>query len=172
MESPLLPFFPTAACCALAAASAIAVVLLRRPVMVALALLAHSLSLAALYMTLSATFSAVAQTLIYSGAVVVLFLIVVALLPSGGAERLRPSGFVAAGFVAATLGAGLAAAIAATRLPAVNREIPSVKEVGAPFFAGLVVPFELTAPLLLCAIIAAITLWRRHESADKKGALG
>lgn len=160
-----MPVVPVAICCALAALSALGVVLLRRPVHVAVSLLAHSLSLAALYMALDAQFSAVAQTLIYSGAIVVLFLIVVALLPTGGTEEIGV-GRVAAGTlvflsIAACVGAGVWASLSA--LPQANEKGFTVREIGAPLFKELIVPFELTAPLLLAAIVTAIALWRRQE---------
>src|ERR1043165_3721519 len=117
MSESVLPVVPVAICCALAALSALGVVLLRRPVHVAVALLAHSLSLAALYLSLEAQFSAVAQTLIYSGAIVVLFLIVVALLPTGGREEItfrhRAAGFL----VFFAVGVALFSAVWAARLP-------------------------------------------------------
>lgn len=161
----MLPLVPVVICCVLAALSALGVVLLRRPVHVAVALLAHSLSLAALYMSLEAQFSAVAQTLIYSGAIVVLFLIVVALLPTGGKEEIG-LGRVAAGalvFVAIAASVGGAVWASLWALPQVTSKGFTVKEIGAPLFAELIVPFELTAPLLLAAIVAAIALWRRQE---------
>ncbi|MDP2343206.1 MAG: NADH-quinone oxidoreductase subunit J [Deltaproteobacteria bacterium] len=154
--------------CALAALSALAVVLLKKPVHTALGLLGHSLSMAALYFILSAQLMAVAQMLIYSGAIVVLFLIVVTLLPEGGQEKLSRAGLVFAVIAAAAIfgvfGATLSAVTAAGGvLPALHGDGPSVKEVGKPLFTTLMVPFELTAPLLLAAIVAAISLWRRQE---------
>lgn len=162
----MLPVVPVVICCAFAALSALGVVLLRRPVHVAVSLLAHSLSLAALYMALDAQFSAVAQTLIYSGAIVVLFLIVVALLPTGGKEELGASTLVGGLAVLGSLGAAIGAVLwSLPGLPTGERRAGfSVKEVGAPLFGELIVPFELTAPLLLAGIVAAIALWRRQEA--------
>jgi NADH-quinone oxidoreductase subunit J len=162
----VLPVVPVVICCALAAISAIGVVLMKRPVHVAVALLAHSLSLAALYMSLDAQFSAVAQTLIYSGAIVVLFLIVVALLPTGGREDVGFTRYLAGFGVFAAMGAALGAALWA--LPGLKLVDPdsrgfTVNDVGGPLFKELIVPFELTAPLLLAAIVTAIALWRRQE---------
>src|SRR5688572_10734835 len=156
----MLPLAPVAVCCALAAISALAVVLMRRPVHVAVALLGHSLSLAALYLSLTATFSAVAQTLIYSGAIVVLFLIVVALLPTGGKESLPLSKIVAGVIVFGSMIAAMTAALATT-VQTQNTVMPDAKgdgfdvvAVGAPLFESkqLLLSFELTAPLLLAAI--------------------
>jgi NADH-quinone oxidoreductase subunit J len=161
----LLPVVPVVICCSFAALSALGVVLLRRPVHVAVSLLAHSLALAALYMALEAQFSAVAQTLIYSGAIVVLFLIVVALLPTGGKEEIGFGRVAAGALVFVSIGASVGAAVwsGLSALPAAKTGGFTVKEIGAPLFAELIVPFELTAPLLLAAIVAAIALWRRQE---------
>jgi NADH-quinone oxidoreductase subunit J len=170
------PVFTVAVGCALCVLSALAVVVLKKPVHTALGLLAHSLSMAAMYLLLDAQLMAMAQVLIYSGAIVVLFLIVVTLLPSGGREQLgmgRLAGAALAG------GAVLVALMSALwrhldlggALPSLAGPGPTVKEVGAPLFASLLLPFELTAPLLLAAIVTAIALWRRQEK-PRAGGLG
>src|SRR2546430_4771455 len=79
-------FLAAAVGCAVALLSALGVVVARRPIYAAIALLVHSLSLAALFGLLSASMVAVGQVIIYSGAIVVLFLFVVTLLPTGGRE--------------------------------------------------------------------------------------
>src|SRR5690242_20830804 len=91
---------PLALGCLVALASALGVVLARRPVYSAIFLLVHSLSLAALFGLLSAAMVAVGQIVIYSGAIVVLFLFVVTLLPTGGRELSPTGGRVAAALVA------------------------------------------------------------------------
>ena len=152
--------------CVLALVSAGGVMFATRPVYAAVALLAHSLVLAALYALLAAELVAVAQVLIYSGAVVVLFLFVVALLPSGGAEA--PSGLprvVGAGLGGGLLLAALAAA-AAGGVPSMTAEagggfIPASRAL----FGPLLPAFELTAPLLLVAIVGGVVIWRRHGEA-------
>src|ERR1700730_8677233 len=84
-------FFPLLGGGAGPMALALGVVLARRPIYAAMFLLVHSLSLAALFGSLAAAMVAVGQVIIYSGAIVVLFLFVVTLLPSGGRE-LGPRG--------------------------------------------------------------------------------
>src|SRR3954447_6413072 len=94
------PSFPlVAAACVVAVVSAVGVIWSRRAIRAVVALLAHSLSLAALYAMLSAGLVAVGQILIYSGAIVVLFLFVVALLPPGGSEPLPGPGRSVSGLV-------------------------------------------------------------------------
>src|SRR5213082_3190309 len=94
-------FLPLLLGCAVALASALGVVLARRPIYAAMFLLVHSLSLAALFGLLAAAMVAVGQVIIYSGAIVVLFLFVVTLLPSGGRELGATGNRVAAACVAA-----------------------------------------------------------------------
>jgi NADH-quinone oxidoreductase subunit J len=170
------PVFTVAVGCALCVLSALAVVVLKKPVHTALGLLAHSLSMAAMYLLLDAQLMAMAQVLIYSGAIVVLFLIVVTLLPSGGREQLGAGRLVAATLAGGAVFVALLSALwrhldAGGGLPALAGAGPTVKEVGAPLFASLLLPFELTAPLLLAAIVTAIALWRRQEK-PRAGGLG
>jgi NADH-quinone oxidoreductase subunit J len=151
--------------CLVAVASAVWLVFARRPVHGAVGLLAHSLSLAGLYLLLSADLVAMGQILIYSGAIVVLFLFVVALLPAGGAEgapdftRLATAGV---GGGAILLALAFAIASVSPRAPLAATE-GGVIEVGRALFGPLLLPFELTAPLLLVAIVGAVAIWRRQE---------
>lgn len=159
-------FLPLAVGCAVALVSALLVVLARRPVHAVVALLAHSLALAALYLILGADMVAMGQVLIYSGAIVVLFLFVIALLPQGGSEADLGFGRVLGGLVVGcALLAGLAAwlALAGPLPPAAPNAGGNVVEVGRSLFGRLIVPFELTAPLLLVAIVGAVAIWRRQE---------
>lgn len=159
-------FLPLAVGCAVALVSALMVVLARRPVHAVLGLLGHSLSIAALYMILGADMVAVGQVLVYAGAIVVLFLFVVALLPQGGAEGDPTAGRVLGGVVAAgALLAGIAAwlSLVPALPPAAASAGGNVTEIGRSLFGRLIVPFELTAPLLLVAIIGAVAIWRRQE---------
>ncbi len=158
-------FVPLLIGCLVAPASALGVVLSRRPVYAAIFLLVHSLSIAALFALLSAAMVAVGQIIIYSGAIVVLFLFVVTLLPSDGREGAPTGSRVAAACVAAgglivAIGAGI---ISGTLPPTVSNPDLAVSAVGHALFGPLLVAFELTAPLLLVAIIGAVVVWQRHE---------
>ena len=159
-------FLPLAVGCAVALVSALMVVLARRPVHSVVALLSHSLSIAALYMILGADMVAMGQVLIYSGAIVVLFLFVIALLPQGGTEGDPGIGRVLGGVVAGgALLAGIAAwlALGPSLPPAAPTAGGNVVEVGRSLFGRLIVPTELTAPLLLVSIVGAVAIWRRQE---------
>ncbi|HEV7662599.1 MAG TPA: NADH-quinone oxidoreductase subunit J [Chloroflexota bacterium] len=161
-------FGPLAVGCAVALLSALGVVLARRPIYAAIFLLAHSLSLAGLFALLAAAMIAVGQVIIYSGAIVVLFLFVVTLLPSGGRELAPTSGRVMAASVAAgglliALFVGFGGPLPPTTPAATAAVALGVPAVGHALFGSLLVSFELTAPLLLVAIIGAVVIWRRHE---------
>jgi NADH-quinone oxidoreductase subunit J len=163
-------FIPLLIGCLVALASALGVVIARRPVYAAVFLLVHSLSLAALFGLLSAAMVAVGQIVIYSGAIVVLFLFVVTLLPSGGRERVASGSRIVAAIIgAAAVLAALAASLAAGVIPAAPAVAGdlSVIAVGHVLFGSLLVAFELTAPLLLVAIVGAVVIWRRHEPAPR-----
>jgi NADH-quinone oxidoreductase subunit J len=165
----LVPLFVA---CAVALVSGLLVVTARRPVRAVVALLAHSLSIAALYLLLAADLVALAQVLIYSGAIVVLFLFVIALLPTGGVE----TGSGASQALGAVLAGGaLIAALAAwfvagPPLPAAPAVAAGgVDEIGRALFRRLIVAFELTGPLLVVAIVGAVAIWRRQEREPAHG---
>jgi NADH-quinone oxidoreductase subunit J len=160
----------TMAGCAVALLSALGVVLLRRPVHGAVALLSHSLAIAALFLCMGADLPAMSQVIIYSGAIVVLFLFVVLLLPEGGAEQ-RPerrnfwAGVVGGGALLGSLGLFVVAA-----LPGLEGgegffegRPATVADVGRSLFGAQLVPFELTTLLLLVAIVGAVAIWRRQK---------
>ncbi|HLQ36650.1 MAG TPA: NADH-quinone oxidoreductase subunit J [Planctomycetota bacterium] len=151
--------------CVVALLSAFGVVLSKQPVHGAVALLVHSLALAGLYLLLAAEFVAIGQVIIYSGAIVVLFLFVVLLLPQGGREGAPGSARVlAAALGGAGMFAALAFAIVGTRLPA-SGPAPAggIQAIGHALFGSELVPFELTTLPMLLAIVGAVTIWRRQE---------
>ena len=74
-----------------ALAGALGVVLLRNPFYSVLALVVHLVTLAVLFLLLQAAFLAAAQVVVYAGAVMVLYIFVVAYI-GGSDEPLRPEG--------------------------------------------------------------------------------
>ncbi len=152
-------------------ASAVWTISAHKPVYSVIALLINFAALAVLYVTLSAEFMAVIQIIVYSGAILVLFVFVIALLGSGvgpfpaGPNRLPriglPAGFVilvAFGFVSYAL--STAVHPPAPRTPAVGMPgvFGSVADFGKALFTVQLLPFEVTALILMVAIIGVITL--------------
>jgi len=173
---------PLSICCAIAVLSALGMVMARRLVRCAALLLVHSLAIAATYFVLTAEFLAMGQVVVYTGAIVVLFLFVVLLLPDGGQERTPPIArtLVAVAAGAAMLGAllvamqGMLGEGGATAAKSVDLSTSEVAKVlfgllpAAEQHRSMLVPFELTALLLLIAILGAVTLWHRQSDEAKR----
>ncbi len=146
-----------------AVAAALGVVAQRSAVRSALFLLLHFCCLAGLYILLNAQFVAVVQVVIYAGAVVVLFLFVVMLLGVERAEELPDARRVqraVGGLLAVLLLAGIAWAFLRTGqgAAATVNQAGSVRAIGAALLTTYVVPFEMSAVLLLVAVVGAIVL--------------
>jgi NADH-quinone oxidoreductase subunit J len=167
-------------------AGAIGVVMLRDPFYCVLALVGHLVSLAVLFLLLRAEFVAAAQVVVYAGAVMVLYVFVVAYVggESGSlSERLRGPGPVASGLRlgGAILGGALLVelliALLGTGLEAINGHgagySPGPKTFGTPAYIGnllltrFLLAFEVASFLLLIAAVGAVVLARRRGGIDE-----
>ena len=132
-------------------------------------------SLAGIYVLLNAHFIAAAQVIVYTGAILVLFLFVIMLLNLGHDYRsdLRSGGWIVLSFIAAGLiggsvssGIGDPAAIVQRNgqqaIDASLAELNAVGAIGEPLFREFVIAFELTSILLLVAIVGAVLLAKRR----------
>src|SRR3954470_7204036 len=169
-----------------AIAGAIGVVSLQNPFYSVLALVFHLLSLAALFLLLQAQFVAAAQVVVYAGAVMVLYVFVVAYVgaaeaahfkaPVGGGQRTLAVGFALALFVElaiAVLGSGLAAI--GTDGPTVSFGFGGASQIGQALLTKFLVAFEVASYLLLIAAVGAVVLARRrggiHEEETRVSAM-
>ncbi|HEX3670463.1 MAG TPA: NADH-quinone oxidoreductase subunit J [Candidatus Cybelea sp.] len=153
-------------------ASAVWTIAASKPVYSVVALLLNFAVLAVTYVTLSAEFLAVIQIIVYSGAILVLFVFVIALLSSGvapfemGPNKLPKIWAPAAIVVAVSFGflvyAVVQAAMIAPRLPrgpvGAANAFGSVADFGTALFTVQLLPFEVTALILMVAVIGVITL--------------
>jgi NADH-quinone oxidoreductase subunit J len=163
-------------------AGAVGVVVLRDPFYCVLALVAHLLSLAVLFLLLRAEFVAAVQVLVYAGAVMVLYVFVVAYVGGEGesiGERLGGAGPVASGLRlgGAVLGGALLVelliALLGTGLEAIGGKgapySPGPRAFGTPAYVGellltrFLVAFEVASFLLLIAAVGAVVLARRRR---------
>jgi NADH-quinone oxidoreductase subunit J len=156
-----------------ALAGAIGVVTLRNPFYSVLALVGHLISLAVLFLLLRAEFVAAAQVIVYAGAVMVLYVFVVAYVGSGeelaGGTALRILGPLFALALAielclAMLGSGLKA-ISTKGAPFVLG-FGTPKHIGTLFLTTYLLPFEVVSLLLLVAAIGAVVLARRRRGLE------
>lgn len=145
-------------------AAALAVVLLRDIFRAALALILCFLTVAGIYVTLSADFLAAVQVLIYVGAISVL--IILAIMLTREVQRGSPSNKLRVpAFVVAILFLGAVGfALLNTRWQ-VSAELPlepTTAALATKLFGdgGFILPVEIAAVLLLAAILGAIVLVR------------
>ncbi|MEA2352836.1 MAG: NADH-quinone oxidoreductase subunit [Thermoleophilaceae bacterium] len=153
---------------------ALGVVLLRNPFFSVLALVAHLVALALLFLLLNAEFIAAAQLVVYAGAVMVLYVFVVAYI--GGVEeplgagsasvaigRLGPlfAGALLAELTIAVVGSGLDALD--TRGARIEAGFGSPGAIGKLLLEKFLIPFEAASLLLMVAAVGAIVLARRRR---------
>ena len=152
---------------------AIGVVMLRNPFYSVLALAVHLVSLAALFLLLRAEFLAAAQVIVYAGAVMVLYVFVVAYV--GGGEQLTSGGVlrVLGPLFALALAIELCIAMLGSGLKGVSSKgAPFVPGFGTPahigrlFLTTYLYPFEIASILLLSAAIGAVVLARRRRGLE------
>src|SRR5579863_3135394 len=135
------------------------------PINSALSLIVVMTSLAVLYLLLGAEFLAVAQIIVYAGAVMVLFTFVVMLLNAGREERTMGSRTArAVGFpsVVALLAIFATVILKTPGLGVVGAQdaITSTEDLSRVLFHELLLPFEVTSVLILIAILGAVALAR------------
>jgi NADH:ubiquinone oxidoreductase subunit 6 (subunit J) len=158
-----------------AIAGAIGVVSLRNPFYNVLALVGHLISLAALFLLLRAEFVAAAQVVVYAGAVMVLYVFVVAYVGGVGEPLARGgSGLrVVAALCCGALLVELCVAILGSGLKAIDAKgagyVPgfgSAGQIGQLFLTKFLFPFEVASILLLVAAIGAVMLARRRRGLE------
>ncbi|MEJ2185585.1 MAG: NADH-quinone oxidoreductase subunit J [Gemmatimonadota bacterium] len=159
----------------LALGGAVGMVTRRSPVASLLYLVVTLFSLAALFLLLGAQFIAAVQIIVYAGAIMVLFLFVIMLLNLGHDVRsdLRSGIWIVAAFLA---GGGLWGLLFSSFGPQLHLPDPGkvllpaqavqqtdvVSAIALPMLNQYVVAFELTAVLLLVAIVGAVLLAKRR----------
>jgi len=156
----------------LALGAAVMMVTRRNPVYSAVWLLVTFLCVAVLFLTLSAPFLASIHVLVYTGAILVLFLFVIMLLNLRDSELGEEYPMSVRGGVAvmsASLFAVLAWPIArdsrlAVPLPAVPPEYGSVEAVGMQLFQRYELQFELVSVLIIVAMFGAMVLAKKKLS--------
>ena len=146
--------------------SGVAVVTFHNPFYSALALIGNLGSLAVLYLLLSAEFVAAAQVLVYAGAVMVMFLFVIAYLggradaPWHGGKWQAGAAITAAGalFVEIVVVIGLKASGSLAHSAKIGRAFGSPAQIGRLFLTDHLLAFEVTSIVLLVAAVGGVVL--------------
>jgi len=131
------------------------------------------MSLAVLYWSLGAEFLAAAQIIVYSGAVMVLFVFVIMLLNAGEEERTKGSKIAAiAGFPGA---AAIFCLLSFVFLSeghklglshlggSLDEATSNISQISSLLFTDLLLPFEVTSILILVAILGAVVLAKKER---------
>src|SRR3954468_18024275 len=154
-----------------AIAGAFGVVTLRNPFFSVLGLVVHLVSLSALFLLLQAQFLAAAQIVVYAGAVMVLYVFVVAYI-GGVDEPFAMDGVIGqvGPLFAGALLVELCFAILGTGLDALDKHgahlgagFGSPGQVGQLLLERFLIPFEAASFLLLVAAVGAVVLARRRR---------
>jgi NADH-quinone oxidoreductase subunit J len=163
-----------------AIAGAFGVATLRNPFYSVLALVSHLVALAALFLLLRAEFIAAAQVVVYAGAVMVLYVFVVAYV-GGQVEPVRAAGGpglkIGSIVFAGALAVELLIAVLGSGLKGIDSEgaaytpgFGSPASIGELLLTRFLFPFEAASILLLMAAVGAVVLARRRgglEAADE-----
>jgi NADH-quinone oxidoreductase subunit J len=154
---------------------AVGVVMLRNPFYSVLALVVHLIALAALFLLLRAEFVAAAQVVVYAGAVMVLYVFVVAYV-GGGDEPIARGGTalkVIGPLFALALAVELWIAVLGTALKGISTHgagfVPGFgtpAHIGRLFLTKYLFPFEVASLILLVAAVGAVVLARRRRGLD------
>ena len=149
---------------ALAIVSALAVVLSGNPFHSALSLIMNLVSLATMYLLLQADFLAAAQVIVYAGAVMIMFLFVIAYLGGRADEPTRDIPLWQLGAAAVAGGAVVVEIVVAVATEAFRRGAVVSDQFGSPqnvangFFSRYLLAFEATSILLLVAAVGGVVL--------------
>jgi NADH-quinone oxidoreductase subunit J len=158
---------------ALALGGALNLLFQRHPINSALSLVVVMMSLAVLYWSLGAEFLAAAQVIVYSGAIMVLFVFVIMLLNAGEEERTHGSrAAYAIGFPGAAAIFCLLSFVFLSERNALGKAnvggdlgngLDNIAQVSQMLFTKQLLPFEVTSILILVAILGAVVLARKEH---------
>ncbi|MFL6200466.1 MAG: NADH-quinone oxidoreductase subunit J [Thermoanaerobaculia bacterium] len=159
----------------LAVGSSLVVVVHKNPVYSTMSLVVTLFSVAVLFVLLGAPFIGALQVLIYTGAILVLFLFVIMLLNVTREESAMSQQKVQMG--GALLGALVFGGMLAVLFwnarrpmdptPAITEELVSMKGLAREMFTQYLLPFEIVGMLLLVAVIGATVAARKPPQPDK-----
>jgi NADH-quinone oxidoreductase subunit J len=158
-----------------ALAGAVGVVTIRNPFYSVLSLVCHLIALAALFLLLRAEFVAAAQVVVYAGAVMVLYVFVVAYIGGQDEPLHKPGGAlkILAPLFGLAVAIELCIAMLGTALKGVSTDgaayvsgFGTPQHIGTLFLTTYLFPFEVASLLLLVAAVGAVVLARRRRGLE------
>lgn len=168
MSLEVILFILFASICAV---SAVLMITRPNPVISALFLVLNFASLAGLYLLLNAQFIAVAQVIVYAGAIMVFFLFVIMLLNPEKEKRFfeqkKKFRIFIIGVVALVLIQIVYAIFLSNPSDSISTEVSrsvqtgTIENIGREMFTNYILPFEAAGYLLLAATIGAMVLAKK-----------
>ena len=152
---------------AVAIFSALMVVFSRSPINSVIFLIICFLSIAGHYILLNAQFLAVVHIIVYTGAIMVLFLFVIMLLNLNKANEphktliTRIAAVISGGLIFLVLVASIRGAASIIPSHEFNPEIGLVKQIGQVLFKDFLLPFEVSSILFISAMVGTVMLSRK-----------
>jgi len=151
-----------------AALAALGVVAFKNPVRSALCLVLNFFLLAFLYFTLNGEILGITQIVVYTGAIMVLFLFVIMLLNLGGSDLLKEKrdlkigGGILFGFgLISLVGSQVLVPLMHVNTPVAPDNYGAPEPVGQALFSTYAWPFEVVSILLLIGIVGSLLLAKR-----------
>ena len=152
---------------AVCVAGAVNLLIQTHPIQSALSLIVVMAALAAEFLLLGAEFVAAVQVIVYAGAIMVLFVLVIMLLNAGEEERSQGSHIALWMGVPSLLLLGVLLTWSVTHHATNSVRIGSLygdpKTIGKLLFGEYLLPFEITSLLILIAIMGAVVLASKPE---------
>ena len=144
-------------------ASALGVILLKKPVHASLSFLLTLLSLASFYLQLDAPFISAIQILIYAGAILVIFMFVIVLFQDAYLQiaefKAKSSPFLLVSAICLFILTAFYLVSRLEKLPFSNTPLPanygSVQALGETLYVDFFFPFEAVGLLFLIAVVGA-----------------
>lgn len=155
---------------AISVISALTVVSAKNPVNSVIALILCFLSIAGHYVLLNAQFLAMVHIIVYTGAIMVLFLFVIMLLNlNRAAEPMKTLGtrvaaVLSGGMFFLTLLAALRDGISVNPANAFDPGVGLVHSVGMSLFSEFLLPFEISSVLFLSAMVGVVMLAKKEKT--------
>ena len=155
-----------------AISGALLLLTLKKVIHMVVAVVFTFISIAGLYVTLSAEFVAAVQILIYSGAITIMMLFGIMLTKHNDEEQQKPNkwrnAFVLLGVLA--IGVTIYLGVYDLNIPVeqVALHQSNTEQIGISLYSKYVIPFELTSILLLVALVGAVILAKREDEEEKK----
>jgi NADH-quinone oxidoreductase subunit J len=155
---------------ALALMSASYMVFAKNPLYAILSLIVTFFSIAGLYVLLNAQFLGIVQIIVYSGAIMVLFLYVLMMLNLSAKDEskkhnlIKLTGIIASGIILVGF-LGAFKAYKGQNIPMMGPIDPGVgltKTLGKLLFSEYVLPFELASILILAGIVGAVLIGKKE----------